>query len=306
MRHSCLHHDVANNQERLALSGHGEAMPSASRKRDAFLPGVGRGVGDTAVIELQPPILAEHSGETVAEAAERLASDLEQYQALVDVGFTGPVYERFRDELWDYAMRVMHEFMLRGRIVELCESRNAPVSVSNLARRAMHTSQDTRDEIAVDSIAWTEKYFREEILIKGRWRPKPGAASIRSYFIGACAFGFRRALRNWESAHKDEWLRADATTVIDRVADTLDPAERAAIMDFLRRILKDAPPEARHICSLILQDLSHTEIADQLGISTRAVEGYLYRLRKRARRLARNDRSRSREHHVPRPLGETA
>jgi DNA-directed RNA polymerase specialized sigma24 family protein len=57
-----------------------------------------------------------------------------------------------------------------------------------------------------------------------------------------------------------------------------------------------AKPEARHICHLILKDFGYAEIAAQIGISERAAQGHIHRLRTHARHplaspgLARDDR----------------
>lgn len=222
---------------------------------------------------------ADAKAETPLAAAERLAADQEQVRVLIAAGFKGPQYERFRDELWTYAMRVIRNFLRTGRISELCAARNVPIHMSEHARRALHTSPETRDEFAVDTISWSIEYFRDEVLAKSKWRPGPGAASLRSFFIGACAFGFQRVLRDWQARHQE--VLTDEGQMPDLLqAPDLDPAERAALTDTLRRIMDTAKPEVRHICRLILQDFSYAEIADQIGISERAVEGHMYRLRK--------------------------
>jgi hypothetical protein len=144
----------------------------------------------------------------------------------------------FRDEKWTLALRVMRDFLHTGKIMQLCAARGVQLTMSDHARRALHTSAETRDKIAIDTISYSFKYFCEEVLANGKWRPGPGAASVNTYFIGACAHGFRTALREWE-AERHEVLTDDGE-IPDILAPGLDPAERAALMDALRRILRRA------------------------------------------------------------------
>ncbi|MDX3265568.1 hypothetical protein PV336_41465 [Streptomyces sp. MI02-2A] len=54
----------------------------------------------------------------------------------------------------------------------------------------------------------------------------------------------------------------------------------------VQRILQDATWEARAICSLIYQQkMTQKEIGDELGMTSRAVEGHMRRLRTHAQML---------------------
>ncbi|HXA61513.1 MAG TPA: sigma factor-like helix-turn-helix DNA-binding protein [Streptosporangiaceae bacterium] len=104
---------------------------------------------------------------------------------------------------------------------------------------------------------------------------------MTTFFIGNCAFAFHAVMREQYARHQLRLADASALVDLPLVERTPGPADRAEIMDSLRQILRKAKPEARQICGLILRDLSRAEIATVMGISERAVEGHMYRLRRR-------------------------
>lgn len=67
----------------------------------------------------------------------------------------------------------------------------------------------------------------------------------------------------------------------------LDITAGTQLRDALRLIMKRATPEQRAICLGILEDKTHSEIGDELGLSARAVEGRMYQLRAKAWDLVR-------------------
>ncbi|MEV4477277.1 MULTISPECIES: hypothetical protein [Nonomuraea] len=177
-----------------------------------------------------------------------------------------------------------------GAIKRLCFEKDVVLVMSDDEQRALRLSLEDRDQLAVDSIIGAIEYFRRKVLKPGKWDPELGA-SINTYFLGACAFGFQAAFRKWSAQRKAQLRQYGygmlADTAWSHLAEAIDPATAAANGDTLRRIFSEAQPEARLICGLILRDLSQQEIGDRLGMTTRAVEGHMRRLRVTVRRMIR-------------------
>ncbi|MET8984862.1 hypothetical protein ABZW49_05400 [Nonomuraea wenchangensis] len=205
-------------------------------------------------------------------------------------GLTPNEYRQMEESLWDYALPVLKGMIRTGAIKKLCFDKDIVLRMTDDEQRALRLSIEDRDQVAVDSIVWAIKYFRRKVLKSGRWDPELGA-SLSTYFLGACAFGFQAAFREW-SAQRSARLstygyQLPTDEAWSRLADALDPAVVAANGDTLRRIFREAQPEARMICGLILEDLTQQEIGGRLGMTTRAVEGHMRRLRVTVRRMAR-------------------
>lgn len=217
----------------------------------------------------------------------RLAPDVLVFEALATANFAGPRYDAFAADLWAYAMPVIKSMIRTGRIQDLGQRRGVPIWINSGERQALHASLEDRDELAVDTIAWTIEFFRTSVLSKGKWDPAKGT-SLRTYFIGACAFGFHRAFRIWSVARGKRIYEFELDLWLGRRLEPLEPdvAEQAARRDLLGKILARATPEARAICGLILQDLTYAEIGERLhGLTARAVEGHMHRLRKQAKKI---------------------
>ncbi len=83
-----------------------------------------------------------------------------------------------------------------------------------------------------------------------------------------------------------------------RADHMLGPEDAAIASDTLARAAALAPQETRAILHLALQGYTHPEIGQHVGLSERAVEGHLYRLRRKIKAAVK--RSREGEQNVSR------
>jgi DNA-directed RNA polymerase specialized sigma24 family protein len=151
----------------------------------------------------------------------------------------------------------------------------------------LHRSEEERDGLALDIISHAVEDFHEHAILKRRWSPTGGAA-LRTWFIGTCALNFPRAYRQW-SRNRAERLdritnRHDIN--LDRVGGEIarraaDPAASVIVRTDLRELIDQAQPMTKVILGLLLQGLTQAEIATELGLTVRAIEGRLYRFRTR-------------------------
>lgn len=203
-------------------------------------------------------------------------------------GFTGPVYQEFTDELWAYALPVLKSKMRSGEIFKMCFERNVMVPAPTFDERAvLHSSMEDRDALAVDTIAAAVPRFRDT-LVKGRWK-QAGGSSLRTFFIGACLFAFAEVFSTWATArrrHLERLIDGEIDTLASQlISVALDPERNAVSRDTIEAILRRSPPATRTICALIMRDMSFAAIAKELGITERAVEGRMRRLRRRVNRM---------------------
>ena len=191
-----------------------------------------------------------------------------------------------------YGFRVLKDALRTGRIIGMCQDANVPIFMTEEQQRTLHCSIEDRDALAVDTLLRAVPYFRSKVLEGGRWDPKKSA--METFFIGCCLRAFRDVFSRWTHARKvrlGELGFGPSEATLDEHLPRLsaiDPDGAAALRDTLRTIMKHARPEARMICFLVLQDLTYAEIGEKLdGISSRAVEGHMRRLRRTVQRLAR-------------------
>jgi RNA polymerase sigma factor (sigma-70 family) len=239
----------------------------------------------------RPDDVEEKFDPAARAARDRLDRDQHRLDELAVAGFVGVAYDRFRDDLWIYAMPVLKSGIRSGRIFTWCRDQGVAINPTADERRVLHASIADRDELALETIAQALDYFRTEVLLKKRWSAA-GGAGISTFFIGSCKFQFRTVYRRWSReradrlaplgyGHTDEEIANELTTGL---AD--DPERSAITRDTLARVAAKSSPEARMIFSLILKDLTYAEIAQELGISSRAVEGHMHRLRLKVWRMA--------------------
>ncbi|MFG2306693.1 hypothetical protein [Actinacidiphila glaucinigra] len=218
---------------------------------------------------------------------EKLAADQELYALLQRDGFLGTRMRELENDLWLYGWRCLRAWMREGTIVERCAERNIRFSVRYTEVEAMQRRGDLRDGLAVDTLAPAVEYFTRTVLTEGRWDQH--RATMRTYFIGACLVSFRDAFKAWSKGHRRRL--AEYSTAVLHVDQPFREAGAEEVFlrrDTLRRILSGANLETTAICSLILErGANQKEIGDALGMTSRAVEGQMRRLRLKALEMKR-------------------
>lgn len=152
--------------------------------------------------------------------------------------------------------------------------------------------RDLREELCAETVAKALNTFREQALSGAGWQPD-GGANLTTFFVGACVQAFNNEFRRW-SRHERRWGHSRSTDPIDMLeyGDQLaevfrgphvfaDPARAAADDDHLRRVLAELTDTEQAIVVLSDAGYSQEAIGEMLRITERAVEGRLYRLRRK-------------------------
>jgi hypothetical protein len=249
------------------------------------------------------PVKVPGGGDPMADDAVELARlidalvrrsqpgrDDERVATLRAHGFTGVGYDALRDEHWLYAYPVLLDAIRTGTIVARCRGVGSPVVISPDDRLALHTDRDERVALAVDSLLDAERYFRTAALGRGKWDGSRGVA-LKTFFVGCCFVKFPDAYQRWSRRRSDRlvttYYGTDAEGLAGAVAaHAVDPEMAAVQRDLVARLFEMARPTGRAVLALMAQDLTYAEIGRRLGLSERAVEGQVYRLRRQAHLLA--------------------
>lgn len=217
------------------------------------------------------------------ENARRRLADGALFTELSAAGFEGPVFQVAETEFAAYGIAVLMAWTRTGQIFGKCLAKGRPLS--DMEPR---WSRDDRLEIAIETTARALKYFVENVLKAGRWDPCRGA-SLKTYFVGTCLLQFANVFELWV-AEQRRWgqLHDDEATLDDGVGggdpQWADPTAEAAVRtcsarECLRGI---ADRQTREAAWLVFgNEASHAEAGAAVGLSADAVEGRLYRLRRR-------------------------
>ncbi|MEU3344234.1 sigma factor-like helix-turn-helix DNA-binding protein [Streptomyces sp. NPDC006700] len=212
------------------------------------------------------------------EADGRRAADEALVIVLTADGFAGPRWEKFNRDLMDYGWRVLNGWIATGKIFHECSRQGRGLEVRAGALRAL-SDPDVRYELAADTIIKTVPKFRDRIA-DGRWQAS--RSRLTTYFIGAAILEFPNVYRRWESSLKvssaeELWgLAGD----FEGVSTERGPAATAADRDEVRRIVGTLPGDLQQIVELKADGYTTAEVAGLLGVTEKAVERRLYRLRR--------------------------
>lgn len=248
--------------------------------------------GDEAELKVEIP---SENGEDPPPLT--LEQDRQLYDELLRAEFCGPRYDVFAQDVWTYGIHTLTAWMRTGAIAQHCYRYNVVFDASEAELSILARTSEVREALAVDSITAAAPRFLERSLRGGEWNPDKGA-SMLTFFVGGCVMAFGDIFKTWSRKRRRE-VKLMASGLLNssdleavfpgQLSLFDDPAETIASRDTLRRILGEATPEAAAICTLMLRrpELNQREIGAVLGgMSARAVEGQLRRLRSTARGLA--------------------
>jgi hypothetical protein len=127
------------------------------------------------------------AADAAAERMTRLLRDQQLVAQLAATGFAGTAYEVFKAGLASYGYPVIRAWIRRGQIFQLTADRGRPVACPDDVRDhlALPRGSDDRQELAMDVVAAALVFFREHVLLPGRWVPE-GGASLTTFFTGTC------------------------------------------------------------------------------------------------------------------------
>jgi len=245
------------------------APPEAARQ---IQPAEEAVLGGFARIELVEP--------TVDEV--ELARDRDRLLQCQLEGFGGVATRKLERDLVGYAARVLPSLIRRGQIFPMMHKRGV-VPARDDALPKMSLSEGDCIDLAQDTVAaaWP-KFLRT--LVDGGWDPwRDDPTTLKSFFVGRCALEFRGPWRRFLRARPQELRECShqGLEVLERQPDeTSNPERLAGIIDLRRRIFQLVPNAGdREVLRLDVEGWSDQEIADVTGLTTRAVESRLRRIR---------------------------
>jgi hypothetical protein len=231
------------------------------------------------ILRSVPPDVAGQARE-LQESLARRAADKDLRDELESVGFTGPKYRLFEEELTRYAMSVLRAWMYTGRIFKLTAARGHVLYPTDAELEDLHRNSDARDGLAAMTVAVALPKFRERALVGGGWSAEAGA-SLSTYFMGACLYDFPNEFRR-DRVQKEKRQREDSREPEAKIDPGIitDPAVLVTGDIRVREDLARAPKREAAIVALTVDGYSQEEIKEILGAkSARAVEGVLHRWR---------------------------
>lgn len=201
-------------------------------------------------------------------ASELIAVDREHWEDLQRDDFCGPRWEAFANVMARWAVPRIQGLMRTGRIFAECRYRG----LATPQHRVLRLSDDDALSIANDTVAAALRAFRTAIR---KW-DADGGASLRTYFFRACFMQFKSAY--------EKHLRFHARHAHGPLPPSVPDASLASRPDDLfdlRQRLQALPVRDRRILFALAAGCSHRSIADEFGMTQKAVESWVYRFRKR-------------------------
>ncbi|MFH9800446.1 hypothetical protein [Streptomyces virginiae] len=219
---------------------------------------------------------------------EKLEADRALYARLQQRDFTGWEMDLLREDLWLYGWKCLSAWTQDGTIIEKCGERDIVVPSRWFEVETLRRRGDLRDEVVHTSVERAVRIFTEQYLPAARWDPNKGA-TMRTYFLRTCMYAFRDAFKDWSYSYRRNLFSAAYPLVqadLYSLYGVGSYEDTTVFQETIQRIMENAGPEVRAICGCIWETkMTHKEIGDELGITSRAVEGHMRRLRARAKLL---------------------
>jgi DNA-directed RNA polymerase specialized sigma24 family protein len=250
----------------------------AAREQDRKAGGTSLGASDErdqADLDQAEAALAPALAGGDHDSVARLLGDQRVVQAILDEGLHGPRHQALEDMLIRYAVPVLRKLLADGRLVSRAIRLGRPAG--SLGTLAELTEAD-REELVRDMVADALPVFTRAVFEDRHWT---GArqASLKTYFVNACILQFAQLHRQWldqRRAVQPAGLELDVAST----RPVLDPAVTVALRDEVDRLLAGiTDPQLREV--LVLRGAGYTaeDAARQAGLTPKAAEGRLARLR---------------------------
>lgn len=217
----------------------------------------------------EPPSISEFDGSPEAGRVDRLAADRRLLDQLMLEGYQGPAWDAFAEALAGYAFQVVKAWLATGKIYLQCHARGFGVP----RHRPRRLDKDDRDELAAETVACALALYRKKVLIPGRWDATRGA-SLKTYFVGACLHAFPNVIKRW--CKENEPLPTGLLPEDGRL-DRSPTALELLLVEERVESIRDEP--TRRIVQRTLEGEKQDDIGHELGLTARAVESKLRRLR---------------------------
>lgn len=214
-----------------------------------------------------------------ADAAERRRGDQLLVEAILKEGLGGKRHYQLEDALIRYAVPVLKHLMQTGEIVPKCAELERPIGDADGLREL---SAHDRDELVRDVIAEAMLGFAKAVFEERRWSPD-GGASLKTYFVNACLRQFSTLYRKWWSNYRR--IRPEGLEIDLSARASADPASVVSATDEVVRLLRKT--DDRQTQEVLLRrglGDSAQNAASKAGLSSKAAEGRVARLREKLRK----------------------
>lgn len=229
----------------------------------------------SAMPVLGPSLAPDRHGRRSVRGAD------DPHQLLRDLdaaGWSGGRLAALRDDLYMYGWDVLRGMVRSRRIVAV--KSGVPVTQLSITEWARLSEPAERDQVTLDVLARAVPKLINSMQ-SGQWNPD--RSSLQSYFIGRCAREFKDVIR----ARRPKQLRLDkqqvgvANAYIEQLAARDDPAQQAVDRRFIAEIASASGVSSttRAVMAQLAQGYTHREIGMHLGLTAKAVERHVSRLR---------------------------
>lgn len=207
---------------------------------------------------------------------ERRLADQFVVQAICAEGLHGARHQALEGMLISYAVPVLRKLLADGRII--IRARKLGRSQGSVQARLDLTDAD-REELLRDMIADALPVFNRAVFGDQRWDPWRGA-SLKTYFVNACILQFPQLNRQRLDQRAARPVSLDIDTGLAGPAP--DPATMVALRDEVHRVLAEITDrQLREVLILRAAGYTAEDAARQAGLTPKAAEGRLARLRQR-------------------------
>ncbi|WP_216908584.1 sigma-70 family RNA polymerase sigma factor [Nocardia noduli] len=264
---------------------------------------------DPVMGEIDVPVLRSESSDIMVEVemggagpaaadALRMQAELELYELLTADGISALVWEKVVEELSAYGSQVLDPWIRNGVIY--AKARRLVIGLPDwpAGRERLAGDRNYRQDMIAHTIVGALGKLHTNLSTDQGWDPRKGA-TLSSFFITGCLIEFVSVFDKervwWTTHHAGPVDFVEATELVESGRAVLwgtqlgaDPAEvvtnRVVLFDYLATLSADE----RLILWANVNGYSHAEIAQLLGVTTKAVERRLYRLRESARMSVRS------------------
>jgi hypothetical protein len=189
-------------------------------------------------------------------------------------GLGGRCHQELNDQLIRYALPTLRWLVRNGQIFAKCRLLGRPAPEAGCYREF---TDDDREDFVADMIVNAIPVFTRAVFEERKWLPE--VTLLRTYFVNGCALQFPALYRRWLND-----LRHVQPGGLVIEAGLRDPqpgvAARIVLRDEAARALAGIDdPQVRRYTMARAAGYSTSEAAALAGLTPKAAEGRLYRIR---------------------------
>lgn len=229
------------------------------------------------------PVQKWVESQTNANPSNRLAGDRELYNVLAEQNFKGSDYKDFETELITYGYAIIRAWIKSNKIAEKCAKLRISGVPGDLSEFLLSSAEveDLTTDIVVDAVY----RFHQDSLVGKRWDPQ-GSASMKTFFVNRCLFSTPDPIKKLlhKKRQEKELLSLDELGeegIFPPVDDFSDVVENDII---LLSLIGKLGTKDQEVFKLSYQGYKHSDIAKELGLTTKAVGRRLDRIRSNFRK----------------------